>query len=223
MSDTRQVSRQIIADAAVAVEEAKAAMETVIRAEVTAGRATVTDVASVLQIKNRQRVYAILDRADETTPQPPTLPPVVYLRGAGVSVAAWDRIAQACWTRGWQTVRDRTTAWHHARAGRTVVMCDFSIHDLDDEPVQVRTVTAKWRETVEECQVADLLPTDQLAALYHEGATWPRTPTERVTRDMELRTITGGPHERPTVWTDGQVRLDEWALTALIQQILDQA
>ena len=223
MADTRQVSRQIIADAAAAVEEAKAAMETVIRAEVTAGRATVTDVASVLQIKNRQRVYAILDRADETTPQPPTLPPVVYLRGAGIGRAAWDRIAQACWTRGWQTVSDRTTAWHHARAGRTVVQCDFSVADLDDEPVHVRAVTAKYAPATQECEVVDLLPTSQQVELLREGPEWIHTRTVSQHQDMELRTVAGGAFERPTAWVDGKARLDEWALTALIQQILDQA
>lgn len=223
MSQTSTISQQRITAARAAVEDAQAAMESAIRDEITSGRATVSEIAHALGTKNRQRIYAILDRADDTTPSQPDMPPVVYLRGAGMSTDAWGRVQEACWARGWQTVRDRTTAWHHARAGRTVVMCDFSIHDLDDEPVQVRTVTAKWREDIDECQVADLLPADQLAALYHEGATWPRTPTERVIRDMELRTITGGPHERPTVWTDGQVRLDEWALTALIQQALDQS
>lgn len=223
MSETSTISQQRITAARAAIEDAQAAMESAIRDEISSGRATVSEIAHALGTKNRQRIYAILDRADDATPQQPPMPPVVYLRGAGMSTDAWGRVQEACWARGWQTVRDRTTAWHHARAGRTVVMCDFSIHDLDDEPVQVRTVTAKWREDIDECQVADLLPADQLAALYHEGATWPRTPTERVTRDMELRTITGGPHERPTVWTDGQVRLDEWALTALIQQALDQA
>lgn len=223
MSETSTISQQRIAAARATVEDAQAAMEAAIRDEITSGRATVSEIARTLGAKNRQRIYTILERADTTAPSQPDMPPVVYLRGAGMSADAWGRVQEACWARGWQTVRDRTTAWHHSRAGRTVVMCDFSIHDLDDEPVQVRTVTAKWRETTEECQVADLLPTVHLAALYHGGATWPRTPTERVAREMELRTITGGPYERPTVWVQGQVRLDEWALTALIQQVLDQA
>ncbi|WP_229434742.1 hypothetical protein [Nocardia farcinica] len=110
---------------------AQAAFEQAIRDEVAADRITPSDVARALGTKNRQRVYAILGRGDDgAAPTNPPLRPVVYLRGAGRPDAVWTRVREAMWARGWTTISDRTSAWHLARGGTPVVLCDFSA-DLD--------------------------------------------------------------------------------------------
>lgn len=63
----------------------------------------------------------------------PALPPVVYLRGAGIPQELWDRVETEMWRRGCVTVHDRLSAWHLCRGGAPLVMVDFS-DELDDNP-----------------------------------------------------------------------------------------
>ncbi|WP_040793311.1 hypothetical protein [Nocardia paucivorans] len=133
-----------------AVRNAQAAFEQAIRDEIHADRITPSDAARALSTKNRQRIYAILGRGtDDTDPSPPALTPVVYLRGRGCGTRTWKAVESAMWARGWATVRDRTTAWHLARGGVPVVLCDFSgeYDGLSTDDVIVGLVRARWRET----------------------------------------------------------------------------
>lgn len=104
---------------------------------------TETRIAAALGVKNRDRLRsAIRDTPDQA--QPVALTPTVYLRGAGMSDATWERVHRAMWARGWATITDRTAAWHLARGGVPVVMCIFSARDIHDYVV-VGAVQAKYR------------------------------------------------------------------------------
>lgn len=130
-----------------AIRTATAAFEHAVRDEVHSERLTPSDVARALGTRNRQRVYAILNRGPEgEPPTAPTMPPIVYLRGAGCGDSDWDRIVTAMHARGWVTIKDRTSAWHLARGGMPIVFCDFScVHvGLYATTVTVGRVRAKY-------------------------------------------------------------------------------
>lgn len=115
-----------------AVLAATAAEEVAIRDAATAGASPSAIARDGLGTLNRGRVYAILGRGpDGEAPNPPARTPIVYLRGAGASADLWERVTTAMWARGWATERDRTAAWHAARASVPVVLVDFS-NDLDE-------------------------------------------------------------------------------------------
>lgn len=121
---------------------ATTAVEQTVRDLIADEAITVTDAATALGA-TRQLAYRIL--GDETPAEltQPALTPVVYLRGAGQSDAAWERIERAMWARGWHTVHDRTTAWHAARAGIPVVLVNFSQPELDGGSMTIARVRAR--------------------------------------------------------------------------------
>lgn len=146
MTSTETATARIQAAQQAAIH-AQAAFEQTIRDEVLVGRITPSDAARALGTKNRQRVYAILGRgADGSDPIPPAHTPVVYLRGRGCGQRTWTAVEAAMWARGWATVRDRTTAWHLARGGVPVVLCDFSSEwdGLSTDEVTVGRVQARY-------------------------------------------------------------------------------
>lgn len=104
---------------------------------------TGTQIAEALGIKNRSRISEAINTTPAGTGQV-TMTPTVYLRGAGIGDNTWEMVHQAMWARGWTTITDRTAAWHLARGGAPVVMCDFSSRDVHDYVV-VGTVQAKYR------------------------------------------------------------------------------
>jgi hypothetical protein len=55
-------------------------------------------------------------------------------------------VQQALWSKGWHTVKDRTTAWHLARGGMPVVLADFSAEwvGLHADTVVVGRVRARY-------------------------------------------------------------------------------
>lgn len=129
---------------------------------------------------NRQRVYAILGRGPEgNEPARPQLPPVVYLRGAGMPDTLWSQIEQAMWARGWFTERDRDAAWHLARGGATVATLDFSRDLYGTEPARG----------------GGLSITGQLVHVARVRARYAELPDGSV--EHELAVVVGGLHERP--------------------------
>lgn len=67
------------------------------------------------------------DDTSSSTPTPrPVIPPVTYLRGAGVDSRTFDRVHAALWRHGVWTTSDRTRAMHLSRGGLPVWMVDFS-------------------------------------------------------------------------------------------------
>ena len=168
---------------------------------------TPSDIARALGTRNRQRVYAILkkDPAGHVPTQAPASTPVVYLRGAGRTQKTWAQVETAMWARGWRTTHDRTTAWHLARGGVPVVLCDFST-DLDHpEPAPgggtyfgyhryfvVGRVRAKYEETTRTGTgtVADLLTTAD--AVRHHGQSWLQEPVQIACTEMALPLVNGG-------------------------------
>lgn len=214
-----------------AAHAAHAAFEQTVRDAVTSGDATPSDVARALGTRNRQRVYAILGRGDNgDEPRRPSLPPVVYLRGQGMSSGTWRRVEHAMWARGWVTVRDRTDAWHLARGGVPVVLCDFSASLDDSEPtpdggalvgyhryVVVGQVRARWEDTTVTAEVGDLLPSAERARLIRDRAEWLSTRIETTRTEMDLPMISGGRSDEP--WQHGH--LDEQALARLVGHLVD--
>lgn len=214
-----------VAAAQAAATAAQAAAEQAIRDAVESG-ATIAAVAATLGVRNRQRIYAVLGRGqDGTEPTPPTLRPVIYLRGAGVRGDAWTRIEQAMWARGWATVRDRTTAWHLARGGCPVVLCDFSAADHGEpDPIRVGQVRARYRENTDWCAVSDLLTTADQARATRERWAWGDTRVARVDRDMDLPLVSGpGEIDRPYQDAPGGRRvLDEQAIARAVGAALGE-
>jgi hypothetical protein len=158
-----------------------------------------------------------------TTPRP-SLTPVIYLRGAGVRQPAWRRIERAMWAQGWDTTHVRTEAWHLARGGVPVAILDFtSTHGsgLTRETITVGKVRAKYAETLEWCQVEDLLPTAERVRLTRERADWLRHPIHRTVTEMELPLTSGGEIPRPYRRdTDGRQILDEHAMARAVAKAL---
>lgn len=196
---------------------AEAAEERAIRDAVTEGLSP-SRAATALGTTNRQRVYAILDRSPgDDTPQPPALPVVAYLRGAGVKQPAWDRIADALHARGIITVRDRTQAWHLARGGAPVVLCDFSAGQLDDHPVRVGRVRARYDVTRPWSAVEDLATGDHAAHLIRTRSPLVGQRIEVEHKEMELQLISGGPIGRPQRdLGEGRTGLDEQAIARAV-------
>ncbi|WP_280502022.1 hypothetical protein [Nocardia farcinica] len=132
-----------------AAQQAQAVFEQTIRDEIHADHITPSDAARALGTRNRQRVYAILGRGpDGSDPTPPAHTPAIYLRGRGCGQRTWKAVESAMWARGWATTRDRTTAWHLARGGVPVVLCDFSSEwdGLATDEVTVGRVQARYSD-----------------------------------------------------------------------------
>lgn len=147
MTTSNEAAAERITAAQQAVRDAEAAFERAVRDEVNSERLTPSDVARALGTKNRQRVYAILGRSEDGgAPTAPTLPQIVYLRGAGCGDSIWVHVVDAMHARGWVTIRDRTAAWHLARGGMEVMFCDFSSirAELHATTVTVGRVRAKY-------------------------------------------------------------------------------
>lgn len=138
-----QAAAARIAAAQAAVLDATAVLEQTIRDEVSGEKSiTIAGVARALGVQNRGRIYAILGQTAGRIATPPARTPTVYLRGGGISQAAWDRIEAACWARRWTTTHSRTDAWHLARGGDPVAIADFTL-GYDD--LLVGRVEAKYR------------------------------------------------------------------------------
>lgn len=195
-----------------AAQAAQATFEQAVRDEVAAANLSPSDVARALGTKNRQRVYAILGRgADDTAAAMPAQRPVVYLRGNGREDSVWAEVESAMWARGWRTVRARTSAWHLARGGVPVVLCDFST-DLDESTpapgggtwfgynryAVVGRVRARYAESSETVSVEELLTTSDRVRLTQARAGWLGVPVERVYREMDLPLVTGGRRQLAT-------------------------
>lgn len=174
-----------------AVEEAVAYERRVIWEIHRAGDADPTAIAAALGVKNRQRINTILNDPDVASePARPEMPPVIFLCGAGHKQPVWDRVEQAMWRRGWDTTKARKAAWHLARGGLDVVLCDFSA-TAGGRPRNVITV--------------GLLAAEYDVEKHGEN-----------TRETLLSRVTGGQHPRPV--RDGE--LDEHELAHLIEQEL---
>lgn len=90
----------------------------------TAG-ASKTDITATLGKSNRNTINEIL--ADTPPPAAAVKPtPVVFLRGPKIPADVWTSVITAMSGRGWIVVRDRTQAWHYARAGVPVVLVDMA-------------------------------------------------------------------------------------------------
>lgn len=78
-----------------------------------------------------------------------SLPPVVYLRGRGAQADDWAELEQLL--AGVHVTRDRTQAWHLARGGHRVVMCDFTpgVRHAGVPMVRVGVVEAKYDADVD--------------------------------------------------------------------------
>ena len=145
----------------------------------TAG-ALVTEIAATLGIRNRNGLYSILEeKADKAGPIPqPT--PVVFIRGAGVGSATWAQITTAMQARGWIVIRDRTQAWHLARARVPVVMIDISSTRPTVGRVRARYTDAHDQALplADDRVVLDSLDPDQLALAVIEHLDDPKNPAE---------------------------------------------
>ncbi|WP_026923284.1 hypothetical protein [Glycomyces arizonensis] len=150
-----------------AIAAARAVEAQTIRDAHGAGMPT-TQIADALGVKNRGRITEIIAR-EPGEGERTELAPVVYLRGAGVGEAAWARVRSAMWRRGWATESNRTRAWHLARGGAEVIMCDFSAR-VGDDFVVVGPVQAKYRD--DETELALELPGEREGRPY---GTWRRS------------------------------------------------
>lgn len=215
------------------VRDAIARFEQLIRDEVNSGAITPSGVARALGTKNRQRVYSILGRNDPATAPTtvPTIPPVIYLRGAGCGDRVWAAVVEAMHARGWVTVRDRTTAWHLARGGARVVFCDFSSHvdGLSSDVVTVGSVRAKYEESTTSAPISDIL-TDQDRQRFRDEK-WLRETVSTTVTDTVLPLISGGEFPRPETHdpevTNKAGRKGAWTLDApklarLVADVLDE-
>lgn len=117
----------------------------VIREIYESGDADPAAIAATLGVKNRQRIYAIIDdttMSDDTELLEPEMPPVAWLRAVGVPQETWDRITDALLERGFATTKDKRQAWHLARGGLDVILVDFSaVAGRNKQPRDVVTVT----------------------------------------------------------------------------------
>jgi hypothetical protein len=111
---------------------AAAALERQAIRDAKAGGATPTEIAAVLGVRNRQRIYGILADEELGEVPNPALTPVAFLRGAGRGPEAWTAVERALRSRGLHATHDRLSAWHLSRGGTPVVLADFS-GDVDGE------------------------------------------------------------------------------------------
>ncbi|MEU7631674.1 hypothetical protein AB0C34_17050 [Nocardia sp. NPDC049220] len=200
MTTTETSGADRIRAAQAAVSTAQAAFEQIVRDEHADG-VIVSDIAEALgDRKRRQRVYGILGRGENgDVPTAPAPQPIVYLRGPRQSDEVWQRVEAAMWARGWRTVRDRTTAWHLARGGSPVVLCDFAA-DFDGLAVDwivIGRVRARYEVTTQRRSVADLLMTADRARAIQQGAPWLDEEAHSEVRVMDLPLTSGGRVTRP--------------------------
>lgn len=106
---------------------------------------TVSEIAAVLGVKNRSRVYAILGKPGWTpNDQEPQIPVVVHLRTRKRDDDVHDQLAAAFRARGWVVEPDYMRAWHLARAGVRIVMVDASAHLHSEGVLQVGHIRALY-------------------------------------------------------------------------------
>ena len=82
------------------------------------------------------------------------LPPVIYLRGRGAPAEDWADLEMLL--GGNHITHDRTQAWHLARGGHLVVLCDFT--PVGAQTVRVGVVEAKYADDVDAGEQALALP-----------------------------------------------------------------
>ncbi|HEY9473018.1 MAG TPA: hypothetical protein VIS06_04095 [Mycobacteriales bacterium] len=218
-------------DAAKAARVAATAVEEQVVRDAREAGLSYSQIARALGTTNRQRAYAILARGtDGGEPVAPALTPVVYLRGAGNKPPVWQRVEGAMWARGWATEHDRTSAWHLARGGVPVVLCDFST-DMDrsrargrwygyDLYVVVGRVRAKYADEQDVCTVGELLPTQEVVRLRRAGAAWLDEQVTAGHQELDLPLISGGRSDRPSRRDQGRQVLDEQALARMVAEAL---
>lgn len=216
------------ADAATAIHE-----QTIRDAHHLGGR-RVADITRALGISNRNRVTALLNPSpdsDVPQPQPPTIPPVVYLRAPGHGEQTWAELRHAFWSRGWIVQSDRTAAWHLSRGGAKVVRVDLAAQ-LDDDPIIVDVVRAVYGQPQEtrHVRLAEFLPTMEGIRLERElpeAADWRIAVT--FDDDAEWRRLAGGTYARPTCWKPeatnnlgqkGAFGLDVQAVASIVANLL---
>lgn len=130
--------------------------------------------------------------------------PVVYLRGAGMPAAVWQRLIAEVTSRGWLHVTGRTQAFHLARGGVPVVLCDFSRdNDATDGP---------WYGYDMKVTVG------RVRARYGQEPTGPEP--EDVAATFELPLTNGGRVDRPYVAAGDGKTLDVSAVAGLIAAAL---
>jgi hypothetical protein len=182
-----------------------------------------TEIVAAYGRRNRQRIDALLN-ADPTAPQPPPNPPTIYLRGAGCNQSTWERVEKAMWARGWDTVKHRTSAWHLARGGCVVVLCDFSSADgqgLSMDTVLVGRVRAKYEETTRRVAIIETLSTADIGRFCAQP--WVQEEIEVDDQEMALPLVNGGRQDRPEVYDrDEGVLLDVDALARMVAAALGE-
>lgn len=99
------------------------------------------------------------------------LPPVIYLRGRGARPEDWADLEQLL--SGHHITHDRTQAWHLARGGHLVVLCDFT--PVGAQTVRVGVVEAKYADD------ADVVAGEQVLALPMVAGGLTARPTRLVT------------------------------------------
>lgn len=103
-----------------------------------APRAAVHEVLVDLESAATQAKGRVLE-----PPVRPPMPPVVFLRGAGIDGSTFDRLHGALWAHGLWTLTDRTRAMHLSRGGLPVWMLDFSAHTTG-APISIAEVAARY-------------------------------------------------------------------------------
>lgn len=156
-----------------------------------AAGALVTEIAATLGIRNRNGLYAILDEVagGEMKPEPT---PAIFLRGAGMAPSIWAKVTTAMQMRGWMVVRDRTQAWHLARARVPVVMINISHHRPTVGRVRARYSDAKEQDLplVGGHTIVDSIDGDELALAVLEHLQDLENQSERMPADFPLPTPT---------------------------------
>lgn len=101
---------------------------------------------------------------------PRALPPVIYLRGRGARPEDWAELERLL--SGYHITRDRTQAWHLARGGHRVVLCDFT--PVGAQTVRVGVVEAKCDHS------ADVVAGGKVLALPMVAGGVDARPTRRI-------------------------------------------
>lgn len=119
-------------------------------------------------------VSAAAETSSSTTPTRPPMPPVVFLRGAGVDSHTFDRIHAALWARSLWTTTNRTAAMHLSRGGLPVWMVDFSV---PQQPAAASTT---------QTGTGELVSISEVRAVYEPDG-----------QQMQLKRISGHRVDRP--------------------------
>ncbi len=143
-----------------------------------------TEIAAALGVTNRKQIYALLTAQPVAGPDPGPRP-AVFLRGAGAGEALFDAIAAAMHSRGWTTVRDRTQAWHLARARVPVVLVDFSSTRADHDAL-VGRVKARYATKTVAGPILRRVTAGDRRRLEEENPSWAATQVHWEEKETEL-------------------------------------